>query len=211
MLDIPNHPVLDKQILLGGCVRLSLTVDALRLRNEIGALPNSTWGTTGGRVGVHMAAEAIFLRGYAPAEGEKPIEDRSTLDLLPYVRRIITEFIPAQPLRCLLARLPAGAMIAPHIDRAPYFAKTLRIHVPMTTNEQAWMQCAGESYQMRVGEVWALNNSTVHAVWNQHDTQDRIHLICDFLPTPELLQLVADGDRNLGRKIPEVSAHFLTA
>ncbi len=208
MLDLPDQPVLDKQALVGGCVRLPLQVDAQRLRDEVAALPSSLWGTTAGRVGVHNVAEALFLRGYAPAEGEKPIEERPALRLLPYTREIIEELIAAPPLRCLLARLPAGASIAPHIDRAPYFAKTIRIHVPVETHDQAWMFCAGWTYLMRPGEVWGLNNVTVHAVWNAHPTLARTHMICDFLPTPALLGLLARGERALGRRVPEVDQHL---
>ena len=209
MFDLPDQPLLDKHALVGGCVRLPLAVDALRLRDEVANLPVSLWGTRGGRVGVHNLAEALFLRGHAPAEGDKPIEERAALRLLPYVRVIIEETIAAPPLRCLLARLPAGAVVAPHRDdRAPYFAKTLRIHVPVETHEQSWMFCAGQTYLMQPGEVWALNNLAVHAVWNAHATLSRTHLICDFLPTPALLELHARGERALGRDMPEVARHL---
>jgi hypothetical protein len=53
-----------------------VSVSIERLQAEVAALPESAWAGTGGRVGVHRAAQAIFLRGFAPAEGEKPIEDR---------------------------------------------------------------------------------------------------------------------------------------
>jgi hypothetical protein len=197
MLDLPGHPTLDKLGLIGACSRLPVRVDAGRLQSEIAALPESSWAGTGGRVGVHRAAQAIFLRGFAPAEGEKPIEDRGQLSALPYVREIITDLLSA-PQRCLLARLPAGARISGHIDVAPYFAKTIRIHVPIVTNDDAWMYCAGLSFQMRPGEVWALNNSATHGVWNAHATEARTHLICDFLPSAGLLELLARAERDLG-------------
>ena len=127
MLDLPGQPVIDKHRLIGGCVRLPLVVDAQRLLQEVNALSSSWWGTSGGRVGVHYAAEAVFLRGYAPAEGNRPIEDRPALNELPYVRTIMSE-LAAPPLRCLLARMPPGSSISPHIDRAPYFSKSLRVH-----------------------------------------------------------------------------------
>jgi len=205
MLDLPLQPFLDKNALVGGCVRLTLSTDPERLRDEVAALPGSSWGTTAGRVGVHNAAEALFLRGYAPAEGAKPIEDRPALQQLPYIRSILEEMIPAPPLRALLARLPAGATIAPHVDRPPYFSKSLRIHIPIETNDQVWMLCAGLAYQMRPGEIWVLNNSTEHAVWNRHPSLARTHLICDFLPTPELLALLDQGDRNLGRSLQDAA------
>lgn len=211
MLDLPGQPVLDKTTLIGGCVRLPLQVDADRLRAEVAALPASFWGTPGGRVGVHSAAEALFLRGYAPAEGDRPLDERPALRLLPYARHIIDELIDAPPLRCLLARLPPGGVIAPHIDRAPYFSKSVRIHVPVETHDRSWMVCAGQTYLMKPGEVWALNNGAIHAVWNDHATCARTHMICDFLGTPALFDLLARGDRNLGRCMPEVERHVRLA
>ncbi len=205
MLDIPSAPVLDKHRLIGACARLPLGVDAARLADEVAALPSSVWGTRGGRVGVHGAAEALFLRGFAPAEGDNPVEDRPVLDRLPYVRHVIETLLRAPRLRCLLARLPAGATIPPHTDRPPYFAKTLRIHVPVETNPEVHMVAAGLCFRMRRGEVWALNNSTAHAVWNAHPTSSRTHLICDFLPSLELLELLANSERDLGEFRPEVN------
>jgi hypothetical protein len=209
MLSIPDQPLLDKTRLIGGCVRLPLRCDATKLREEVNALPRDFWGTRGGRVGVHNPAEAVFLRGHAPAEGELPVADREPLSHLPYVRELIQARIPAAPMRCLLAMLPGGAEIAPHVDRgAPYFSQTLRIHVPVVTHEQVWMFCDGRSYRMAAGEIWALNNSTVHAVWNADPARARIHLICDFLPDPALLELLAAGDRDLGRDEQRVREHL---
>jgi len=210
MLDLPGQPVIDKAALVGGCLRLPVQLDAARFAAEVAALPASLWGTQGGRVGVHRAAEALFLRGYAPAQGDLPIEDREPLALLPYAREIIGKIIPAPAQRCLLARLPGGATIDPHIDRAPYFFKTLRLHFPIQTHDQAWMIAGPLSYLMKPGEVWVLNNSAPHAVWNADAEHSRTHMICDFLPTPALLQLMAAGDRNLGRRVDAVERHFAT-
>jgi len=208
MLDLPGWPVLDKRVLIGGCARLGLRVDAERLRREVDALAPEVWGTRGGRVGVHRVAEAVFLRGHAPAEGELPVNDREVLAQLPYARSIIEQRIPSPPLRCLLARLPGGATVAPHIDRAPYFAKSLRVHVPVETHEQVWMVSGTLCYRMRAGEVWVLNNSVTHAVWNADPERSRTHLICDFLPTPEFLRVIAEGEAGLGQTVPGVTAHL---
>jgi hypothetical protein len=209
VLELPGHPLIDKQRLVGGCVRLPLQIDAQRLLQEVAALSPSWWGTTGGRIGLQSAAQAVFLRGYAPAEGDRPIEDRPVLHELPYARSIINELIGAPPLRCLLARMPPGTSIAPHIDdRAPYFFQSLRVHIPVETHEQVWMVCAGATYQMRIGEVWMLNNNAAHAVWNASDSLSRTHMICDFLPAPRLLDLLSRGERDLGRNRPEVLRHF---
>lgn len=208
MLDLPGQPVIDKRALLGGCVRLAVRVDAARLRAELAAIPERFRGTRDGRVGVHRAAEAVFLRGRAPAEGDHPIEDREALAHLPYARVLLDTLLPAPPLRCLLATLPSGATVAPHVDRAPYFSKCLRVHVPVETHENAWMICDGLAYRFRENEVWVLDNGAVHAVWNADLERARTHLICDYLPTPALLALVASGERGLGRRDPQVLARF---
>jgi hypothetical protein len=202
MLDLPGYTVIDKDRIVGGCIKLPLEIDVDRLTEEYRALPESIWGSSGGRVGVHRAAEAVFLRGYAPAEGEKPIADRPALDSLPYVRYLIEQAIPATAFRCLLAKLPAGGRIEPHIDRAPYFSKTLRIHIPVETHEHAWMMCANQTYRMQTGETWVINNCAMHAVWNADTTRSRTHLICDFAPSEELLSLIARGDRHLSVVAP---------
>jgi hypothetical protein len=208
MLDIPDAPILDKASLIGGCVRLPLSIDADRLRGEVERLPPALWGHSAGRVGPHGVAEALFLRGFAPAEGDLPVEDRPELSLLPYVQEIL-EALSAPPLRCLLARLPALATIRPHRDLPLYFSKTLRLHIPIVTHREVYMFATGLSYRMAPGEVWALNNSATHAVWNAHPTQARTHLICDFLGDAGLLDLIARGDRDLGEDIPEVTDHVM--
>lgn len=207
MLSLPAEPAIDKLALIGGCVRLPLRVDAARLLDEYQALPAELWGGRGGRVGVHSAAEAVFLRGHAPAEGELPIEDRPPLGHMPYVRELL-RLVPAPPLRCLLARLPAGATIPIHVDRADYFSKTIRLHVAVITNERMHMYCGGKVYHMRPGEAWALNNSAPHGVWNAHDSAARTHLICDFLPSPALCELVRGGEAALGVGDPAVESRL---
>jgi hypothetical protein len=209
MLDIADAVLLDKERLIGGCVRLRVAIDAGRLRSQVAGLPPSMWGTSAGRVGVHRAAEALFLRGYAPAEGDLPVADRPALDSLPFARTLIEELIPATPLRCLLARLPADTTIATHVDRPPYFGKTLRLHVPIETNPDVFMVAAGLTYRMQAGEVWVLNNSAPHAVWNAHPRLARTHLICDFLPSAALLEQLASGERDLGEHRPDVESHLM--
>ncbi len=208
MLDLGALPVIDKAALVGGCTRLPLRIDAGRLAAEVDALPANLWGSRGGRVGVHNQAEAIFLRGYAPAEGDKPIEDREPFALLPYLRSVFAGEIRARPMRCLLARMQGGAYIAPHVDRGDYFLKTIRLHLPVTTHDQVAMYAGGHVYRMRPGEVWALNNCGVHGVLNASATRSRTHVICDFLPDAPLLELLARSERDLGAADAAVEAEL---
>lgn len=208
VMDLDSLPVIDKHSLIGACTRLPVTIDGVRLAAEVDALPQDLWGNRGGRGGVHDRADAIFLRGYAPADGSKPLEDRPPLALLPSVRQLIGQTIPAQPMRCVLARLAPGASIPSHADSGRYFERTIRLHVAVTTNPRVVMFVEGRCYHMRPGEVWALNNSGTHGVLNDDLDHARTHLICDFLPSPALLRLIAAGDPNLGVEDPEVLRRF---
>ena len=191
-------PAVDKHALIGGCVRLPVPVDIARLQAEVAALPASLWGSRGGRVGVHQPTEGIFLRGYAPIEGAKPIEDREPLQHLPYIAELLRS-IPAPPMRCLLAKLLPGAVIRMHVDNGAYFLQTIRVHVPVVSDPSVAMVSDGRVYTMRPGEAWALNNSTYHGVLSEW-TQPRIHLICDFQPSAALCDLVRAGEHDLGRR-----------
>ncbi|MEM1153181.1 MAG: aspartyl/asparaginyl beta-hydroxylase domain-containing protein, partial [Pseudomonadota bacterium] len=141
---------------------------------------------------------------YAPTEGEqKPIEDRAILTSMPYAKELIRS-IGAKPLRCVLARLKAGDSIRSHIDRGPILVRSIRIHVPVITNDEVEMHCNGSAYRMKAGEMWVINNGAEHAAHNLHASEDRIHLICDYLPEADLLELVAHGNRRLGSPLPDV-------
>ncbi|MCK9537657.1 aspartyl/asparaginyl beta-hydroxylase domain-containing protein [Dokdonella sp.] len=211
MLIVPGRPLLDKNRLVGRCTRLALRVDAEQVRAELDTLPAHLWGSQGGRVGVHRPAQAVFLRGHAPAEGDKPVEDREALGWLPSLHALIHERMQAPPLRCLLALLPGGAVISPHVDQAPYFGQTIRIHVPILTHAQVWMFSVDRSFHMAEGEVWALNNSNLHGVWNADPARPRIHMICDFLPSRPLIDLLLAGERNLGVDEPAVRTRLFDA
>lgn len=194
----------DKARLIGGCARLPLSLDSDRLKSEVAALPAEVWATTGERVGAHRDTGAVFLRGHAPAEGERPIADRPILDALPYCRELIEAAFGGEAQRCLLARLPGGRHVAAHSDVGPYFERTIRLHIPVATHARAHMLCGGLAYVMAEGEAWALNNDARHAVWNADPDRGRTHLICDFLPDARLIGLLERADRSLGREAPAV-------
>jgi len=191
------HP--DKNSIIGYCSRLPIGIDSAMLVKEIDGIPADNWKGTGGRVGVHSQVNAIFLRGYAPAEGDKPVEERPILKTLPFIRYLVYRLIPAQPQRCLLARLKPDAQVAAHRDTGEYFDRYIRIHFPVITNPTAVMLCGDRTYHMKPGEIWALNNSgATHAVMNPDKQNHRTHMICDYESTDALLELLAFADKDLG-------------
>jgi len=192
-----HMPDIDKRALIGTCRRLPISVDAERANEEIADLSDDLWGSAG-RVAAQRFTEAIYLRGYAPAEGERPIGDRPVLSHLPYCRKLVKETIPGPAMRCLIARLPPGKLIPEHTDNGAYFRKTVRIHMPLVTNDKVIFKCGDMFFKLEPNEVWVLNNCTRHAVWNRHANQTRTHLICDFLLTDDLMALLNAGEPELG-------------
>ncbi len=86
--------------------------------------------------------------------------------------------------RMILAKLLAGGKIPNHTDAGFSLLNCHRIHVPIITNDDVVFSVGGEEINMRTGELWEINNGTVHGVENRSGA-DRIHLIVDWMPNHE--------------------------
>lgn len=89
--------------------------------------------------------------------------------------------------RIILARLEAGAQIAHHVDKGYSLLNSNRVHIPLITNKDVEFYVGGETKNLQAGEIWEINNGTVHAVHNKSE-HDRIHLIIDWTPSYTLLR-----------------------
>lgn len=84
--------------------------------------------------------------------------------------------------QAIFARLRAHSEIKPHKDSVGSIVKkTHRIHLPVITNEKCSFTVSKESKNLKVGEIWIIDNvHKVHSVNNLGDT-DRVHLIIDAI------------------------------
>ena len=89
-------------------------------------------------------------------------------------------------LRAMAAKLLAGGIINPHVDKHPSFHVGHRIHIPITTNPRVRFMIDGRPYQFQVGEAYEINNQKNHSVMNKGD-EDRITFIFEYVP-PEQVQ-----------------------
>lgn len=93
--------------------------------------------------------------------------------------------------RVMLARMPAGGVIHPHIDANPAAKWPHKIHVPVTTNPGVVSFFGGEEHHFAPGEAVEVNNLGPHWVRNGGDT-DRVHLIFEYYdadqPEPDWLE-----------------------
>ena len=77
--------------------------------------------------------------------------------------------------RAMLARLPAGGEISPHVDlNASHYIH--KIHVPLITNPETEFHVGNQARNLTVGEITEVNNKRMHAVYNKGQ-QDRVHFI----------------------------------
>jgi hypothetical protein len=86
--------------------------------------------------------------------------------------------------RVMLARMPAGGVIKPHVDAAPAASWPHKIHVPITTNPQVQFYVDPHTYHFEVGQAYEVNNLAPHAVENA-GTTPRIHLIFEYYEAAE--------------------------
>lgn len=88
---------------------------------------------------------------------------------------------PGHLSKLMLSRLPAGAVIYPHVDADPCNAPCLRIHVPLQTALGAVFVAGARDHHLELGWAWEVNNRIQHAVRNDSQV-DRLHLVLDLLP-----------------------------
>ncbi len=92
--------------------------------------------------------------------------------------------------RVMLARMPPGGIIHPHIDANPAAKWPHKIHVPVTTNPGVISFFGGSEHYFPAGEAVEVNNLGPHWVRNGGET-DRVHLIFEYYdadqPEPDWL------------------------
>ena len=90
--------------------------------------------------------------------------------------------VEGQIFRAILVMLVKGGFIAKHLDGGPSLKIPKRIHVPIITNNKCFFTIEDEIKNLKVGEIWEINNSEkLHGVSNEGD-EDRVHLIVDWKP-----------------------------
>jgi len=81
-----------------------------------------------------------------------------------------------------LVKLTAKKSIRPHVDVVGFsLVVCRRIHIPIETNDECYFTVGDDKRNLKVGELWEINNDKKeHSVNNFGDT-DRIHLIVDWI------------------------------
>jgi hypothetical protein len=85
-------------------------------------------------------------------------------------------------MRALLVKLTAGKSIRPHVDVVGFSLSIgRRIHIPIQTNDDCFFTVGDDKRNLKLGEMWEINNDKkMHSAENLGQT-DRIHLIVDWI------------------------------
>lgn len=119
----------------------------------------------------------IFPKLYGE-HGTQSYKATEFLEQSPQLQQILSFFrFPITSAR--LMNLKAGAIIKEHSDLdLSYEDGTVRLHIPIMTNDKVRFYVENEQIPMKEGECWYLNLSLKHKVYNEGQT-DRIHLVID--------------------------------
>ena len=113
---------------------------------------------------------------------ELPIWEVWADRLLPVMRQAVAVYGYSNPFfpRVMLARLPAGAFIPPHVDGDASGHVPHKVHVPLVTNPKTFFFEEGTRHHLAAGRAWEVNNGITHSVVNGGGS-DRIHLLFEVL------------------------------
>jgi len=142
---------------------------------------------------VHHATESIVVlfvdleRWPDLVVSQEPGWPRLADVAVPLMNDIISKHYPpgGTVIRAMAAKLLAGSVINPHVDKHPSFHVGHRIHVPITTNPRVRFMIDGRPYRFEVGEAYEINNQKQHSVMNKGE-EDRITFIFDYVPPEQI-------------------------
>ncbi len=167
-------------------------VDISALQSAIAALGETDWRSNKLRQSeyeVHRQTESVVLvftdgSGWPNIEVSKEAGwDSLSEAAVPLMHQIISDhYAPGGTIiRAMCAKLLAGKVIKPHVDKHPSFHAGHRIHVPITTNPRVRFMIDGRPHQLLVGQAYEVNNQKTHSVMNK-GKDGRITFIFDYVP-----------------------------
>ena len=117
---------------------------------------------------------------------------------LPGVRKVLDALGVDDPELLVFYYLEPEAKIHPHRDLSGAgLNNRIRFHVPIVTNDAVEFVVGGERVRMKPGDLWCLDTSYEHSVYNGGDAS-RVHLVIECDLTPALREKIPN---NLSTKL----------
>jgi hypothetical protein len=209
MSAVPIEPAANPRKTTG--VRQLGAVDVTALRAAVLAIPEDVWAVENAakpnKFEALDATQHIVFRFINDPRDWRGSHDRPAWSqwrplLEPVLAQAVGAYGYARGVfpRVMLARMPPGGVIHPHIDANPAAKWPHKIHVPVSTNAGVVSFFGGGEHHFPTGQAVEVNNLAPHWVRNNGDT-DRVHLIFEYYdadqPEPSWLEphLLAGGAR----------------
>lgn len=171
--------------------RLFSEIDTRQQMMEIFAQPD-LWNQfdirTSHEQSPHSSVDDILMRFNDLSNIEDIVDDKEcfnypAMHLLPRCADIIFMLMSAvrgeRLGRCIVAKLPPGGKIDPHVDEGAPAEYYDRYHVVLHSSPGCVFRAGNEKIVMKTGDIWWFNNRLEHEVIN-NSADDRICLIVDI-------------------------------
>lgn len=96
----------------------------------------------------------------------------------------LSEFYVIDDYTSLLCNLRPGGQLAMHCDGGVGLEDIHRVHIPITTNPEAWYFVEDTQLNMLKGRIYEIDNQRFHGIHNVGQT-DRIHLLVNIYGSPK--------------------------
>lgn len=185
-------------------LKLPVEIDSDALLEDYRSIPREAWATS--HWNIHCSADMLLLRGGKKGTADdfttRQVSNYEILERLPYLSWLLSEEGPfGLPTYAFLFRMKPMGVTRPHYDDDPAWYDPVRIHVPITTNDGAFLMVEKRIKHLAVGEVWTFDNQSFHSVVNGDSV--RAHLIFDVLPNPQLDSLLERAEWDPGTEDEE--------
>ena len=185
-------------------LRLPVAIDKERLVAEFNRIPADAWGVS--HWDVHCSIDVLLLRGGAKGNADDFVTDEVSnnpiLAQLPYISSLLAPEGPfGGAVYAFIFRTKPNGITRVHVDDDEAWVRAIRVHIPIVTNDGAFLMAEGRGKHLEVGEVWTFNNQDQHSVVNGDST--RVHMIIDVDPNPKFAELVRNGIFDPGVADPE--------
>ena len=177
--------------------RLPLRFDATRLRQEVAALPPSSWVSHPTGYAGNSAVRLISVGGAENDGMNGPMLPTPHLERSPYLWQVLASFGVVWS-RSRLLKLDARACVPQHADTNYHWFTRVRLHIPLRTRPEVRFYCGSDNVHMAAGEAWVFDNWRLHRVENPTD-EERIHLVADTSGSAEFWHLV---EASAARELP---------
>jgi hypothetical protein len=185
-------------------LEFNVPIDLQSLLEEYKSIPSSAWlSSYWGKF--HCSVGMFLLRGGTTGTEddfwtEEEVQDNPLLLEMRTFRALLNEPFGIARYAFLFRMRPDGVTLR-HRDRGPVWHSMYRIHVPLITNEGAFLISGQRSLHLSAGKAWTFDNSEDHGVVN--GPQERVHLIFDVPFKPTLQERIDEAKFHAGEVCPK--------